>query len=300
MIPRAIFSSLSVLVAIFLATMPGCGGVGESASGFSETETYTNTQYPVPSVDGGASLDAGEGGTAPVAHDGNPLCNASHFMGACYPDDPPTAKSCGLTYGDAEAAAPTSLGCRVTPVAGPANSGVSAASTVEPACFPAGIGTDGTVCTDGSDCLPGYDCVGNGTCRRYCCEGDSSCPSSDFCDVQPLTQAQGVVIPVCVPIQHCTLLDGNSGANDCPADETCAVVRPENGTTGCVQVGTAHATDSCESQHCARGLTCVGAWGQQVCYTLCHTATAAECSTTQACEGGFPMFPDPAFGICNF
>lgn len=300
MIPRVIFSSASVLAAIALAAMPGCSSASAGGASISpETETYTHTPYPVSSIDAGVTVDAAEAGAAPAAHEGNPLCNASHFMGACYPDDPPTAKSCGLIYGDAEAAAPTALGCRVTSVAATPNNGSIAQSAVEPACLPAGIGTDGTRCMDGSDCLPGYECVGDGTCRHYCCEGDSSCPSNYFCDVQPLAQAQPVPVPVCMPIQHCTLLDGNTGANDCPADETCAVVRPENGMTGCVQIGTARASESCGSQHCARGLTCVGAWGGQVCYTLCHTATAAECSTAQACEGGFPLFPDPAFGICN-
>jgi hypothetical protein len=299
MIPRAIFSSLSVLGAILLAAAPGCSGVGEGASGFSpETQTYTNAPYPVPSVDAGTVVDAGDASATAAAHEGNPLCNASHFGGACYPDDPPTAKSCGLTYGDAEAEAPTALGCRVTPAIVAPNA-TSPSDAVQPACFPAGIGTDGTECTDGIDCLPGYDCVGPGVCRRYCCEGDSICPSNYFCDVQPLAQAQTVPVPVCLPIQYCTLLDGNSGGADCPADETCAVVRPENGMTGCVEVGTARAGQSCGSEHCARGLTCVGVWGEQVCYTLCHTESAAECSTGQACEGGFPMFPDPAFGICN-
>ncbi len=300
MTPRAIFSSVSVLVAIFFAAAPGCGGMGGSASGFSpETQTYTNTPYPVSSVDAGVVMDAGDASSAPVAHEGNPLCNASHFGSACYPDDPPTPKSCGLTYGDAEAEAPASLGCRVMPAVTTAPNAGSALEAVQPACVAAGIGTDGTECTDGSDCLPGYDCVGAGTCRRYCCEGDSICPSSYFCDVQPLAQAQTVPVPVCLPIQHCTLLDGNSGGADCPADETCAVVRPENGMTGCVQVGTARAGQSCGAEHCARGLTCVGVWGEQVCYTLCHTDSAAECSTGQACEGGFPMFPDPEFGICD-
>jgi hypothetical protein len=300
MIPRAIFSSFSLFVALLLATVPGCSGSGGSASGSTpEIQTYTNPSSSVPTATVDAGMIVGDAGATAAAHEGNPLCNASHFGGACYPDDPPTAKSCGLTDGDAEAEAPVSLGCRVTPAPATAQSAGGPLDAVQPACFPAGIGTDGTDCTDGSDCLPGYDCVGGGTCRRYCCEGDSICPSTYFCDVQPLVQAQSVPVPVCMPIQHCTLLDGNSGGADCPADDTCAVVRPENGMTGCVEVGTARAGQSCESEHCARGLTCVGAWGDQVCYTLCHTASAAECSTGQACDGGFPMFPDPAFGICE-
>jgi hypothetical protein len=177
MIPRTIFFALSASAAILLAAMPGCSSSsGTDSSSTPETQTFTNTPYPVASVDAGATVDAGDAGIAEVAHEGNPLCNASHFGGACYPDDPTTAKSCGLTYADAEADAPTSLGCRVTPAAATAQTGASTPGAVQPACFPAGIGTDGTDCTDGSDCLPGFDCVGSGTCRRYCCEGDSICP----------------------------------------------------------------------------------------------------------------------------
>jgi hypothetical protein len=73
----------------------------------------------------------------------------------------------------------------------------------------------------------------------------------------------------------------------------------ENGETSCVAVGPAKAGDLCDEDHCGRDLVCLGTPGERRCYQLCHTAAAAECSSSQACKGGLPLFPDSAIGICQ-
>jgi hypothetical protein len=131
-------------------------------------------------------------------------------------------------------------------------------------------------------------------CRHYCCAGNTSCSLTDFCDVEPTTDAPGTLVPVCMPVVPCQLLA--QGA--CPSGDTCEVVR-DDGTTSCETVGSAEQGASCDSEHCAAGLVCLGAVGARNCYTLCYTATMAECNANQQCTGGLPLFPDPAVGWCQ-
>jgi hypothetical protein len=264
--------------------------------------------HPV-GVDGGdaaaTSSDAGtEAQTLAPALQGSPLCNAP-LTGSCYPDDPTTAMACGLAPdgGAFNAAAGydnATLACRVIATT-PDATGTAQA----PTCAPAGNAGDGSWCKSSNECQAGFECVGSGTCQHYCCSGNTECGpelpvavADAFCDIQATTQATGVEVPVCMPIHPaggCQLLDPNA----CPATETCSVVR-DDGSTSCVAIGGAKAGQLCDKDHCAASLVCLGTLGARTCYQLCETSTAAqECSATQQCKGGLPLFPDPAIGICQ-
>jgi hypothetical protein len=228
---------------------------------------------------------------------GSQLCNATQWMG-CYPDNvhAPSASDCPNgpmngsdgSSGNAGGSDSTSLGCRVQPT--------DADAGVAPVCAPAGSSTEGMSCAASTDCAPGYECVGDGRCRAYCCAGECT-NDSDFCDIQTSVTYPTIKVPVCMPISPCGLLDGGA----CAADETCAVVR-ETGATGCVTVGPKQAGEECNTDHCARGLVCLGTAGERSCYILCHTTgKAPECdaSSKQTCKGGIPLFPTPGIGICQ-
>jgi hypothetical protein len=252
-------------------------------------------------VEAGAADATIDSGSTP-AFQGNPLCRASRAIGACYPDDPitpMTATACNADGGEGDAGA--GLSCHVSP------------NGALPVCLPAGHGMDGDPCMAPSDCAGGFECVGSGTCRPYCCSGLGRCSAGDdaggageFCDIQQAT-GTSTEVPVCMPIQSCSLLDQlthlDGGSSHCGSDETCAVVRGDDGATSCVAIGTAMAGDACDSVHCAAGLVCLGT-SQRKCYELCVTqpsamATAPSCPAGMACKGGLPLFPNPAVGICD-
>jgi hypothetical protein len=258
---------------------------------------------PGPSPDAGDAapmLTANSDAGAAPASQGSPLCNAPLTGSVCYPDNPTTAKACGEApdggaYNATAGYDNETLACRVVATSPDANG-----ATQGPRCAVAGTAGDGSWCKSSDECQAAYDCVGAGTCQRYCCSGNSECLADEFCDIQPTTQATAIQIPVCMPIHPappappCQLLDPTS----CPATFTCAVVR-DDGTTSCVAVGDAKAQEECDTQHCQAGLVCLGAPGSRVCYQLCSTETAQQCSGTQQCNGGLPLFPDPGVGICQ-
>jgi hypothetical protein len=263
----------------------------------------SSTLYNEGALDGG---DGGEAATdAPTEAmpaevlQGSPLCNA--VPTSCYPDHPTTAKACGEApdggaYNPSGGYDNAALACRV--VATPQD---AMPASQNPTCAAAGPAGDGSWCKSSSECQPAFDCVGSGTCQQYCCSGNAECVADQFCDIQPTAQAPSVEIPVCMPIHPasgCKLLDPAA----CPVTETCAVVR-DDGATSCVAVGGAQAGEECDTDHCAAGLVCLGP-GSRTCFLLCTTsATSATSATTcppnQQCQGGLPLFPDPAVGICS-
>jgi hypothetical protein len=263
--------------------VPADGG----ATGFDDGGVF-NGELPV--VEGGASL-------AVMPAVDSPLCNASLATG-CYPDNPTTAQACppdGGTLDLSSLAPDAAVACRVaTDIDG---------LSPHPVCAPTGNGTVGQSCTASKDCGPGLDCVATGpmtaACLAYCCKGNSACPTFDFCDVEPLSAQSTAKVPVCVPMRHCELFSTAPG--NCPDNETCSVVRvdPETGigSTSCVQVGTAQAGDSCDKEHCASGLDCIGVPGQRMCFQLCHIA-GSDCPPSQVCKGGLPLF-SATVGICQ-
>jgi hypothetical protein len=245
-------------------------------------------------ADAGATGDA----VAPPFLSGNPLCNASEARG-CYPDLPASPETCGADAGavaDADAgslgldSAAPALACRVR-----ATGTNGASATCDP--LGAGPGHDGDPCQKGADCGAGFECVGTtGQCRHYCCMADACTTASghlSFCDVQPLAENAGTKVPACMPVQPCKLLD----TNYCPQGQQCEIVRSD-GTTSCVAIGGATVGASCDGEHCAAGLTCIGNVGNRTCYQLCHTDSSTDCSAPLKCRTSVPTFQDPTIGIC--
>jgi hypothetical protein len=223
---------------------------------------------------------------------GSPLCNANKWTG-CYPDDPTSTQECNLELDGGKyvnnGMPPAQLACHVERIPGELGG--------HPVCAPPGPGGDGAPCLRGIDCQAGLECVGEGFCRNYCCDGSCS-NSGEFCDIQTTTDSR-LKVPVCMPIHSCALLDSSLDGGSCAPNETCAVVR-DNGATGCVAVGPRQAGDGCDTDHCARQLTCLGGAGERNCYALCHTSPRAnDCPPGESCIGGLPTFPLPGIGVCK-
>jgi len=282
-----------VLVALVAGSSlaAGCSVSFSSSNGSAETTSPPSTvrPYEPDASDAGYAVTLEPAESAPVsAAQGSPLCNASPYVGGCYPD---LAASCGLASdgGDSAIDDDQPLACHVQSVGDGGDAGVAAV------CVSAGAGLDGNACLHGTDCAAGFECVEN-ACRHYCCAGNTSCSLTEFCDIQPATDAPGALVPVCMPIVPCQLLAQGQGA--CPAGDACGIVR-DDGTTSCETVGSAGQGASCNSEHCGAGLVCLGPVGSRNCYTLCYTATMAGCNASQQCTGGLPLFPDPAVGWCQ-
>ncbi len=266
---------------------------GTPASGLSDDRNTGNVATP-PAAEDAASVPK-----APL-YRGNPLCNV--MPGECMPDDdgsPLTAGPlrCGEDpdAGDAgSATAAPRMGCRIER---------TSVGTFAPSCLPNNAttaGGDGVACKSGVDCAAGFDCIvgENGTkqCRHYCCAGtckghESQSGGATFCDVQDLVDVNQKA-PVCMPLKHCELL----GTGECNPTESCAVVT-ENGDTGCVAVGQKQVGASCDDDHCAAGLTCLGTPGNRQCFKLCKV-NSSDCGTAQVCATS-TVFNDPSFGICE-
>jgi hypothetical protein len=317
---------LLITSALLAPLAAGCGNVPfvttgspGSGAGAAPEDAAPYAPYEPDAGDaafGAANFEVSEGAPATAtAAQGSPLCNASPYVGGCYPDLPTTAKACGVApdagvEGLVVVSYDQALGCHVRAVgtdggaAGAAGPDADAGNAVGPVCLAAGPGGTGAPCAHATDCAATYECVGSlsglGTCHHYCCAGTSACSSDQFCDIQPLTEDSTTMVPVCMPTAPCVLLQACPalGPCQCAPDEDCQVVR-ENGTTSCVSVGAAGEGESCDSEHCAQGLTCIGATGARRCYTLCHTATAAECAPGESCTTGLPLFPDPTVGWCH-
>jgi hypothetical protein len=312
----SLLSSVSLVALGVLAPASGCSISGEAFSGHDGTSVV---QRPYGS-DGGA-VDAAitegtssSGGSSGGATWGNPLCRLTQAYGdaglyGCNPDQPATPIDCAMD-GGAAAGDGGGYACRVQHM--PSSSGMNAPTTPATGCSAtSGDARAGVTCAASNDCAPGFDCVGAtgvgalGSCRHYCCAGNSACePKSatsagTFCDVQFLTEASATPVPVCMPIITCNLQDQLAQSPpSCPATQTCAVVR-EDGQTGCVDVGPQGPLESCERDHCKPGLVCLGAPGQRVCYTLCDTQSSSQCTAPEMCKGGLPLFQDPRVGVCQ-
>ena len=297
-----LFRSKITAAALAIAGCAAVVAIGCSTS----TTTAAATDSPASGLnddrnEGGAPSLAAEDSGAPKAalYRGNPLCNV--ISGECMPDDDGSRLTSGAMRcaedpdaGDSgTAAAATGMGCRIHR---------ETADTFAPRCLPTNANTsggDGAACKTGADCTAGFDCVvgENGTtqCRHYCCAGtckghESQSGGATFCDVQDLVDVKKA--PVCMPLKRCELL----GAGECNANESCAVVT-ENGDTGCVAVGEKQVGASCDVDHCAAGLTCLGTAGSRECFKLCKVSSS-ECGSSQICATS-TVFKDPNFGICQ-
>jgi hypothetical protein len=298
------FPILLYVTALACVGVSACSLQSSSSDGASFALGPANTLdagSPPESLSPGSDADASDGALflsaqPPAAkYVGSPLCNATPAS-VCYPDnlatDPTTAQDChtapdGGAYDPDGGYADAGLACRITGSdAGP-----------QPQCSPSGPNQDGASCHLSADCALGDDCVGDpGICRHYCCSGTGPCAASQFCDIRPKAEDPGTLVPVCIPLRPCGLIDEWSDAGACPAMETCAVARDETGATSCVPIGPATEGESCSTDHCAAGLVCLGA---MTCYKLCHTAVPSECSTNQTCKAALPVFPNPLVGVCE-
>ena len=288
---RFAMKSCAVFLFAWVVSLSGLSALG-CANSASESGVFT----PPPSGstdidDAGAPPDAMNEGRPPVSQiRGSPLCNASFWIG-CYPDNPHGAGSGDCPNISAAGGFDNGQGaCRVQPNG-------SDAGVAGPVCGLAGPSTEGMPCTGSADCAAGYECTSEAKCRAYCCAGQCSNQNS-FCDIQPMLTYPTLKVPVCIPITPCGLLDSEGGT--CPSSQTCAVVR-ENGATSCVAIGPRQLGDECNTDHCARGLVCLGTSGDLSCFQLCHTAMRTnECAATpqQICKGG-SFSPVPGIGICQ-
>jgi hypothetical protein len=297
------------LALVALVLPAGVGACGASAVGFTVSSSEDAGAPAVvhgvdASQDDGPSAEAGtEAMPAAAVYQGNPLCNASPATGCCYPDalslcgpaacESPSDAGVDAVGGYSQQVA---YGCHLVPTPLPAaTTGSPDVQAVTPSCTPAGLGLDGALCHDPADCAPGYECVGGsiGTCRHYCCGGNGACRLDQFCDIQRTSSGSAMNVPVCMPTRQCDLLQPGT----CPSNQTCAVVR-EDGSLSCVAVGSAKAGQSCQAEHCASGLVCLGA-ATRTCYALCQVGKPNQCPASQTCKGGLPLFVDPSAGVCQ-
>jgi hypothetical protein len=287
-----------------LTPVSGCSISGDAFSG-PIPHTVAPNPYATDAGAGDAAITQGTassgssgGGGSDAAMWGNPLCRLTQAYGdgglyGCNPDQPATPIDCAMD-GGAAAGDGGGYACRVQPVM-PSSSGMNSPTAPATGCSPS---------SGDALCAPGFDCVGvPGTCRHYCCAGNSACDAKDpspktFCDVQFLNRAAATPVPVCMPIVTCNLQEQLAQYPPCPATQTCAVVR-EDGQTGCVDIGPKGPGDSCEQDHCSAGLVCLGAPGQRVCYKLCDTQSSSQCTAPETCKGGLPLFQDPRVGVCQ-
>ena len=283
MFPRAV----ALFRLAFLAPLLLGGCSAGDGPGFSGSHPAQITAYGSDASEASVSAEPAPSSPASSLFLGNPLCQSSWETG-CYPDD--IVNTCALALdggasdGGADGQAPAGTACHV----------VSSGQDTRTACLAAGYDMNST-CTQPTDCAAGHECVGDGTCRHYCCSGNSACSSNQFCDVQPVTQSPKTLVPVCMPQIPCTLLDDSS----CPASQQCGVVR-EDGATSCVDLGTAGDREPCDDEHCARGFVCLGAMGSRRCAPLCYTSVSSPCNGSgRTCTGTLPLFPDPTIGACQ-
>jgi hypothetical protein len=282
----------------------GCASITSTPTGNADAgdPPLVESDADTSSADGGAGFGSADASTkSPFT--GSPLCHAT--PATCFPDLPssttadagvdaslaPTAMVCGATEpGDAGAAAADgaypAVACRVR---------ASAPDVSSPTCSASGAGGEGASCKTGAECGPGYDCVGNGVCRKYCCAGECSGKMNGsnnfFCDIQSLTE-ESTLVPACVPVKACTLLDPKS----CSDKETCAIVK-DDGTTSCVLAGSAGQGESCDQAHCSAGLVCLGQPGVRQCFQLCKMQETT-CPASLTCKAN-ALSHDPAVGICQ-
>ena len=320
--------SAVVLGLSIVASSVACSVVGAS---FDDSATGSTQRSPgddaISNGDAGAPTATASGDAGRTA--GSPLCGDPTPGASCSPDDP-RVDSCGNELApvadagsDPGAGSSSGAGSDDAPYdvdggAGPTDedagpeaqpkacrvSTAADASTPQNVCEQSGNGGEGSSCAVGTDCGAGLDCVrepgGNeGACRAYCCAGTctGSTANADeagrYCDPARRTADESRV-PACLPIHTCRLL----GLDECAIDQTCAVVRESDGSTGCVEIGTAVVGEACDVEHCALGLTCLGQIGTRTCFQLC-SASGSPCPTGQECTWSPPTFREAGLGICS-
>lgn len=255
------------------------------------------------------------GGTSGSLDELDPRCGEA----LCSPDDPSACEPFGQGGAGGEGGAAAEFGGMGGLSADPGDLDEVEASCqvslVEPgceggdcereaSCLPTGTQVADASCLSPEDCGPGLACIDLGAtvgvCKPYCCAGSSSCGADSYCSSARLLGSDDLEVPVCAPLDDCSLLEpfpcSADGECACTGELACAVVRPD-GRTACVRPGAGAEGDACSgltSGDCGHGLVCSPTLG---CMEICQTAGAEmTCTSDQLCQSpsGFPT----ALGVC--
>jgi hypothetical protein len=296
----------------------GAQGYGDSGSVTTAPKQPTST----PGSDAAVGLAVGSGsGSGGALASASPLCGSPYAMDSgvtCNPDllgdcTPPSLDDAGVAAAGDAGASPGAarFGCHVTAVRAEAGMASSA-----PVCSAAGAGKADAVCHASNDCEPGYECVVNaqhlatdgaaqdGVCRRYCCDNTCADPAS-YCDIETTVEGS-VAVPVCATHDPTASADGGAACellNDatCGAGGlSCQVVNVDTGAVACITPGTAAAGQSCETTHCAAGLSCIaGYFPDRRCAQLCNHDND-ECPAGWVCTPSLSLSTVNALiGVCT-
>lgn len=278
------------------ALVAGCST--ESSTAALDTQSRNNEE-PTYAGTPNEKLTGEDAAPKPLpTYRGNPLCRVD--ASTCMPDDDGTKVTAGTVQCEKRATFDMDSGttnsamqaCRI---------GKTGTASVAPSCqVKTGEGGDGAACETGEDCAAGFDCVAGEktkTCRHYCCLGGCKAQTSQsggptFCDVQRLADVDHNA-PVCMPLKRCKLLQ----PGECSANETCGIVT-ESGDTSCVTIGDKQVNESCDEEHCAAGLTCLGQPGARKCQALCKVGSSTACGPTKTCTTS-AIFKDSTIGVCQ-
>ncbi|HKO92034.1 MAG TPA: hypothetical protein VJU61_12815, partial [Polyangiaceae bacterium] len=164
-------------------------------------------------------------------------------------------------------------------------------------CYPAGTGTQHSLCASNADCAPGYRCGGTSdACRRYCFE-DGDCESGSCSLNVPALFAGSLSVGNCAEL--CDPVRPQAprpGLAVCPTDFRCQAAGASAGSY-CGRAGLLRAGEACtQSSECAPGFFCSDTTNscRQYCYVDadCESGSCAEDATPNsfAGTGTFPVF----------
>lgn len=229
----------------------------------------------------------------------SPLCTLTELE-ACNPDKP-------ACFYDVTGAAPDSGVCTSGAICTPQGAGPPIAAAAcrvvvgsdagpAPSCSTAFMQGRDTSCTTSADCDVGDECVGGassaklGTCKPYCCDGPSSCTSSNsFCDIEPVFHGINLV-PVCAAGEPCTPF-----GSGCATGEFCTLVNEATGQTACVTPGSALTGKACTTEKCAANLACIS----DICRELCKLSLPGQCPANQTCIASSLLGAYSDVGLCS-
>ncbi len=313
MVSRITALSLLALLALCAGVVAGCGGLGvSSASAFAAGDdngpASADDAGGTPGPFGGGSDAGAVTATPPGVFISNPLC-AAKISGTCDPQrgnvdtDAGTATDqCDKLLGTDAGVGPDAHDAAVAPAPRFAcHVARNAGGGVAPVCLPEGT-TTGT-CTSSAQCMAGHECVGDGAnvdaqCRRYCCEANA-CDVTSFCDVQPIVGTTKTMVPVCMQLAPCELLSLNP--TQCPSQQCgIALDGKELEIKTCLDIGPRGVGEDCETDHCAKDLSCLGAPGARKCFQLCDTSKGSKhtCPMGLVCQSSGTTFKGGSVGIC--
>lgn len=160
-----------------------------------------------------------------------------------------------------------------------------------PTCAPAGTATEGMPCEFANSCRDGLVCLADGVCRRACCGGSSAtCMPGDFCS--GFADAPGAGF--CLTPSGCDFV----AQTGCEAGQTCTLISGD-GSTLCrpAREGGATQNQSCETEPCADGHTCIRRMDESpICARGCDPMAADSCGEGLSCGG--LMGAPPTLGVC--